>query len=100
MIDLKNKEFRAKLIANPNAVLGTTGVNYKIVKSTKNVINVVLPAKNTLLDVSSVSAAGVVSPSGTFGIPGVGTIATVGIPTQNAFATAGIGIPGLATFGN
>ncbi len=56
MIDLQNKEFRASIITDPNAVLGTTGVNYKVVKCTANLVYIAIPKKDAGLDVSSVSA--------------------------------------------
>ncbi len=42
-MDVHNKDFRAKLIANPNAVLGTEGVNYKVVKCSKNLVYIAIP---------------------------------------------------------
>ncbi len=58
MKNVYDKDFRDKLISDPNATLGADGVNYKVIKCTKDITYISIPKQNiTINEMSEIHAS-------------------------------------------
>ncbi len=53
-----NKDFRDKLITDPNAVLGTSGINYEVIQCSKDITYIAIPKQDIANDLLEIHAAG------------------------------------------
>ncbi len=108
---LFDKEFRTKLINNPNKVVhelmtndilntNNEALEYKVVKSKKGVINLVIPYYNSDFNnkrLEELNAAGSISTGSSAGTLGsVGSILTIGGTFSSVFSVGSAGTAGSA----